>query len=72
MILIFNLTKSKQIEGIKTKYDTEKKEQQIALQNKEITVLEQKAEISTLQKILLGRSTACTFTHWFLWYSVKN
>ncbi|WP_136468871.1 tetratricopeptide repeat protein [Flagellimonas onchidii] len=51
---VFNLTKSQQIEELKTQYDTEKKEQQIALQEKEITVLEQKAEISTLQKVLLG------------------
>ena len=51
---IFNTTKSKQIEELRTIYDTEKKEQQIALQEKEITVLEQKEEISTLQKIVLG------------------
>ncbi len=51
---IFDNTKSQQIEELKTIYQTEKKEQQIALQQKEITVLEQKAEISTLQKILLG------------------
>ena len=51
---IFDKTKSQQIEELRTIYDTEKKEQQIALQEKEITVLEQKAEISTLQKILLG------------------
>nr|WP_299484714.1 tetratricopeptide repeat protein [uncultured Allomuricauda sp.] len=51
---IFNSSKFKQIEELKTQYETEKKEQQIALQEKEITVLEQQAEISTLQKILLG------------------
>ncbi|WP_435625148.1 tetratricopeptide repeat protein [Flagellimonas sp.] len=51
---MFNKTKSQQIEELRTIYDTEKKEQQIALQEKEITVLEQQAEISTLQKILLG------------------
>ncbi len=51
---IFNKTKSQQIEELRTIYDTEKKEQQISLQEKEITVLEQKAEISMLQKILLG------------------
>lgn len=50
---IFNSSKFKQIEELKTKYETEKKEQQIALQEKEITLLEQKAEISSLQKILL-------------------
>lgn len=51
---IFNAEKSQQIEELRTIYETEKKEQQIALQEKEITVLEQKAEISTLQKIVLG------------------
>ncbi|WP_190808288.1 tetratricopeptide repeat protein [Flagellimonas sp. S3867] len=51
---VFEQKKIKQVEELRTKYDTEKKEQQIALQDKEITVLEQKAEISTLQKILLG------------------
>ncbi|MDC6367078.1 MULTISPECIES: tetratricopeptide repeat protein [Flavobacteriaceae] len=51
---VFNIEKSKQVDELKTKYETEKKEQQIALQEKEITVLEQKAEISTLQKILLA------------------
>ncbi len=51
---IFNTTKSQQIEELRTIFETEKKEQQIALQEKEITVLEQKAEISTLQKMLLG------------------
>ncbi|MFD2585787.1 tetratricopeptide repeat protein [Croceitalea marina] len=42
------------INELEIKYQTEKKEQQIALQEKEITVLEQQAEIGTLQKILLG------------------
>ena len=51
---VFNSKKIKQIEELRTIYDTEKKEQQIVLQEKEITVLEQQAEISTLQKILLG------------------
>ena len=55
---MFNKTKSQQIEELRTIYDTEKKEQQIALQEKEITVLEQQAEISTLQKILLGGGLA--------------
>lgn len=51
---IFNSEKSQQIEELRAIYDTEKKEQQITLQEKEITVLEQKAEISTLQKVILG------------------
>ncbi|MEM8845597.1 MAG: tetratricopeptide repeat protein [Bacteroidota bacterium] len=51
---IFSAKKSRQIEELRTIYDTEKKEQQIALQEKEITVLEQQAEIGALQKTLLG------------------
>ncbi|MGX1930725.1 tetratricopeptide repeat protein [Flagellimonas sp. 2504JD4-2] len=51
---IFTVEQATATQELKTIYETEKKEQQIALQEKEITVLEQKAEISTLQKILLG------------------
>ncbi|WP_165395187.1 tetratricopeptide repeat protein [Flagellimonas allohymeniacidonis] len=58
---IFNETKSRQIEELKTQYETEKKEQQIVLQDREITVLEQKAEISNLQKILLAGLLVISF-----------
>ncbi len=51
---IFNATKSRQIDELHTIYETEKKEQQIVLQEKEITVLEQDASISNLQRILMG------------------
>lgn len=51
---VFNSDKTNQIEELRTIYDTEKKEQQIVLQEKEITVLEQQAEISDLQKLLLA------------------
>lgn len=51
---IFNTTKSQQIEELLAKYETEKKEQEIALQKKEIETLEQKAEITNLQRILFG------------------
>ncbi len=51
---ILNSDKSKQIEELRSKFDTEKKEQQIVLQEKEITVLEQQASISNLQRILMG------------------
>nr|WP_299341924.1 tetratricopeptide repeat protein [Allomuricauda sp.] len=51
---IFTIERTKATLELKTQYETEKKEQQIALQDKEITVLEQQAEISTLQKIVLG------------------
>jgi len=51
---VWNVEKSKQIEELRTRFDTEKKEQQIVLQEKEITVLEQEASIGSLQRILLG------------------
>ncbi len=51
---IFTENKFRQIEELKTQYETEKREQQIVLQKKEITVLEQEASISSLQRILLG------------------
>ncbi len=51
---IFNSKKSQQIEELRTIYETEKKEQQIHLQEKEITVLEQEASIGNLQRLLLG------------------
>ena len=51
---IFNITKSQQIEELRTIYETEKKEQQIVLQEKEIDLLEQEAEISNLQKLLMA------------------
>ncbi len=51
---LYNEKKSHQIQELLTIYETEKKEQQIALQEQEITVLEQKAEISNLQKLLMG------------------
>lgn len=51
---IFDLTSTQQIEELRTIYETEKKEQQITLQEKEIDVLEQQAEINNLQRLLLG------------------
>ncbi len=51
---IFNVTKSKQIDELRTIYETEKKEQQITLQGNEIDLLEQKAKVNSLQRILLG------------------
>ncbi|NMH89386.1 tetratricopeptide repeat protein [Flavivirga algicola] len=51
---IFNTSKSKQIEELRTIYETEKKEQQILLQQNEISLLKQKGEINNLYKILFG------------------
>ncbi|MEX0290514.1 MAG: tetratricopeptide repeat protein [Flavobacteriaceae bacterium] len=50
---IFSVIKSQQIEELRTIYEAEKQEQQIVLQEKEIDILEQEAEISNLQKLLL-------------------
>ena len=51
---VYNIEKSKEIERLKTEFETKEKEQQIALQESEIDVLEQKEKIGTLQKSLLG------------------
>lgn len=47
---LFTLKKSQQIEELKTIYETEKKETEIALQQKEIKTLNQEVEISNLRK----------------------
>lgn len=51
---MFNISKSKQIEELRAIHNTEKKEQQITFQEKEIIVLEQQASISNLQRLLMG------------------
>lgn len=47
---LFNSKKSQQIEELKTIYETEKKETEIALQQEEIKSLSQEVEISNLRK----------------------
>ncbi|MEO0570520.1 MAG: tetratricopeptide repeat protein [Bacteroidota bacterium] len=51
---VYNISKSKEIRRLTTEFETKEKEQQIVLQEKEITVLEQQASISNLQRILMG------------------
>ncbi len=51
---IFNISKSQQIEELRTIYETEKKEQEIVLQRNEIALLEEKAKVNNLQRILLA------------------
>ena len=51
---LFTIEKSLQIEELRAIYDTEKKEQQIAQQETEISLLEEKEKTSRLQKIGLG------------------
>lgn len=48
------INNTREIEELRIIYETEKKEQQLLLQDKEITVLEQEAKISKQQKLLLG------------------
>ena len=47
---LFTMKKSQQIEELKTIYETEKKEAEIALQDQEIKTLNQEVEISNLKK----------------------
>lgn len=51
---IFNATKSKQIEEIRTIYETEKKEQEILNQKNEIELLLQSARMISLQRTFLA------------------
>ncbi len=51
---IFNATKSKQIEEIRTIYETEKKEQEIINQKNEIELLIQSARVISLQRTFLA------------------
>lgn len=50
---IYNNEKSRLIADMQTKYDTDRKEKEIALQNQTITILEQKAEIQELIRMRL-------------------
>ncbi|MEZ2414827.1 tetratricopeptide repeat protein [Muriicola sp. E247] len=51
---LFHIEKTKEIEKLKTIYETEKKELQIAQQETAISLLEQEARINDLQRLLLG------------------
>ena len=51
---VLNTAKLNQIEELRTIYETEKKEQQILIQDKEIELLKQKEENNNLQRLLLG------------------
>lgn len=53
---IFNLNKSKQINELQTKYDTERKEQKITLLHKENTI--QKLELTQRDGVIIGISIA--------------
>ena len=51
---IFTIKRTQATLELKTIYETEKKEQQLAIQKQAIMVLEQEASISYLQRLLLG------------------
>lgn len=51
---LYGIKKLKQIEELRTIYETEKKEQQIAQQETEIVLLEEQEKVSSLQKMILG------------------
>ncbi len=58
---VFNITKSQQIEELKTIYETEKKERQIAQQTTDIALLEEKEKVSSLQKWFLAACLGLSF-----------
>ncbi|MBQ4819043.1 tetratricopeptide repeat protein [Aquimarina sp. MMG016] len=51
---IYNKENEKRVRELQTIYETEKKEQEIVLQQNEIELLEQKAKTDKLQRIVLG------------------
>lgn len=58
---LLDATKSRQIEELKTIYETQKKESEIAFQKKEIQTLNQEVEISNLCKGLYGFGMVALF-----------
>jgi len=51
---LYNIEKVKEIEELRTIYETEKKEQKILIQKNEIDLLNVKGRINNLQRLLLG------------------
>ena len=70
---IFNASKSQQIEELNTIYETEKKEQQIALQENEIVLLEEKQRAAALQNtLLIGGIIALVSLFGLLFYGIRQ
>jgi tetratricopeptide (TPR) repeat protein/DNA-binding CsgD family transcriptional regulator len=70
---LFNTTKSQQIEELRTIYETEKKEQQIALQENEIVLLEEKQRAAALQNtLLIGGIIALVSLFGLLYYGIRQ
>ncbi len=61
---LYNLKKTQQIQELRTLYETEKKEAEIALQEEEINTLNQKAKVDSLTKSLYagGMASALAFS----------
>ncbi|NKI32492.1 hypothetical protein [Croceivirga thetidis] len=70
---VYNIERSKEIEHLKKEFETREKEQQIVLQKKEITVLEQQASIGSLQRILLVVALVFSMIIFYaLWQRLKR
>lgn len=70
---IFNIEKSKQIETLKIQYETEKKEQQITLQQNEIELLNQQKRNNNLYRLLLFFGLAlCLFVIYSVYQKLKR
>ncbi len=51
---IYNATKLDEIQRMRTKFDTERKEQALIIEKNKVSLLEKEAKVNTLQKLLLG------------------
>ncbi len=70
---IFNIERTRAVEELNTLYETEKKEQEIVLQQNEIELLEQKAKVNDLQRLLLGSGFILfVITFGLVWYSLRQ
>ncbi len=70
---IYDLTSSQQIEELQTIYETEKKEQQLALQENEIVLLEEKQRAASLQNtLLIGGIIALISLFGLLYYGIRQ
>ncbi|SHH36617.1 tetratricopeptide repeat protein [Winogradskyella jejuensis] len=65
---VFNKTKSKQIEELRTIYETEKKEQEIKNQKNEIEILNIKSKNNNLQRLLLALGLAMALIAVYAFY----
>ncbi len=70
---LFNERKAEQLAEVETKYETAKKEQQLALQEKEIHVLEQEKALKTRTNIALGMGIVLLLVlGWLVWYNQRQ